>query len=146
MGAKPIVLIDDDEAVRESTRLLLESYGFDVLDFASAESFLAAKRDGLGCLLVDQHMPGMSGIDLLETLRAQGDFTPALMITGRGDAALEDRTGAIGIRLLPKPVDETELVGILQQLTPDGLADGAMPSGVLSLSTDPDESGSGHIG
>lgn len=103
-------IIDDDDAVRDSTRALLESYGYEVRDHASAEHFL--KEAGLkpDCLLVDQHMPGMTGLDLLEHLRARGDQTPALMMTGRSDPTLEPRAARIGVKLLHKPVPEELLV------------------------------------
>jgi two-component system, LuxR family, response regulator FixJ len=109
-----ITIIDDDEAVRDSMLALLESYGYEVCGFASAEDFLARSRDGADCLLVDQHMPGMKGLDLLEKLRAEGDGRPALMITARVDPAMEPRARRIGVRLLGKPVVEGELVSWIE--------------------------------
>jgi FixJ family two-component response regulator len=103
-------IIDDDDAVRDSTRALLESYGFKVRDHASAEHFLKEADIRPDCLLVDQHMPGMTGLDLLEHLRARGDRTPALMMTGRSDPTLEPRAARIGVKLLHKPVPEEQLV------------------------------------
>jgi two-component system response regulator FixJ len=103
-------IIDDDDAVRDSTRALLESYGYQVRDHASAELFLQHASLKPDCLLVDQHMPGMTGLDLLEHLRAQGDQTPALMMTGRSDPTLEPRAARIGVTLLHKPVPEDQLV------------------------------------
>jgi two-component system, LuxR family, response regulator FixJ len=103
-------IIDDDDAVRDSTRALLESYGYEVRDHASAEMFLKQTRLKPVCLLVDQHMPGMTGLDLLEYLRAQGDQTPALMMTGRSDPSLEPRALRIGVTLLQKPVPEDQIV------------------------------------
>lgn len=103
-------IIDDDDAVRDSTRALLESYGYEVRAHASAESFLKRNGSKPDCLLVDQHMPGMTGLDLLEHLRANGDQTPALMMTGRSDPTLVPRAARIGVKLLHKPVAENQLM------------------------------------
>lgn len=108
-------IIDDDDAVRDSTRALLESYGYQVRDHASAEQFLKGTDTKSECLLVDQHMPGMTGLDLLEHLRAQGDRTPALMMTGRSDPTLEPRAARIGVKLLHKPVPEDQLMRSIEQ-------------------------------
>lgn len=107
-------IIDDDDAVRDSTKTLLESYGYQVRDHASAEHFLNDPEAKSECLLVDQHMPGMTGIDLLEHLRAKGDQTPALMMTGRSDPSLEPRLKRIGVTLLHKPVPEDQLVSWIE--------------------------------
>ncbi len=111
-------IIDDDDAVRDSTRALLESYGYEVRDHASAEQFLEHANLKPDCLLVDQHMPGMTGLDLLEHLRAKGDQTPALMMTGRSDPSLEPRAARIGVTLLHKPVPEEQLVLWLKHARP----------------------------
>ena len=108
-------IIDDDDAVRDSTRALLESYGYEVRDHASAEIFLREAGLKIDCLVVDQHMPGMTGLDLLEHLRAQGNQTPALMMTGRSDSTLEPRAARIGVTLLHKPVPEDELVSWIER-------------------------------
>jgi two-component system, LuxR family, response regulator FixJ len=105
-----VEIIDDDDAVRDSTQALLESYGYEVRTHASAEHFLQDQDISPDCLLVDHHMPGMSGLDLLELLRARGDSTPALMITGHTDACLEPRAKKVGAALLYKPVSEKQLV------------------------------------
>lgn len=109
-------VIDDDDAVRDSTRALLESYGYEVRDHASAEHFLQNTDSKTDCLLVDQHMPGMTGLDLLEHLRARGDQTPALMMTGRSDPTLLPRAARIGVKLLHKPVPEDQIVSWIEQM------------------------------
>ena len=108
-------IIDDDDAVRDSTRALLESYGYEVRDHASAENFLEEAAGKVDCLLVDHHMSGMTGLALLEHLRAHGDRTPALMMTGRSDPTLEPRAAAIGVKLLHKPVPEEQLILWLEE-------------------------------
>jgi two-component system, LuxR family, response regulator FixJ len=110
-----IDIIDDDDAVRDSTRALLESYGYTVRDHPSAETFLRDAGAHADCILVDQHMPGMTGLDLLEYLRSHGDQTPALMLTGRSDATLEPRAARIGVKLLHKPIQEELLVRWIQE-------------------------------
>jgi FixJ family two-component response regulator len=83
-----ICLIEDDPALREDGRDLFESAGWTVLDYFSAEAFLAAPRPvGDVCLVIDVMLPGMDGLSLLETIRAKGCTVPAIMLTGLGDAA-----------------------------------------------------------
>lgn len=86
---RPVIyLIEDDPALREAGREVFESAGWVVHDFFSAEAFLAAPRPGTdACLVVDVRLPGMDGLTLLDTLRAEGSAVPAVMLTGMGDAA-----------------------------------------------------------
>src|ERR1043165_6845757 len=87
-----IYIVDDDDAVRDSLRVLLESLGFEVKDFNSARAFLAQRSlDSTGCLLLDLHMPAMSGMDLLEHMRDSGTQLPTIVITGRSDSFLKER-------------------------------------------------------
>ncbi len=105
-------VVDDDDAVRDSMRVLLESYGMSVQDFSSACAFLKAGLRGLtlSCLLLDLHMPGMGGVEVLERLRARGDRIPAIVITGKGDLASRSRVvGAGALQMLEKPVNEDVL-------------------------------------
>jgi FixJ family two-component response regulator len=111
-----IDIIDDDDAVRDSTQALLETYGYDVRQHRSAEDFLNHSGERADCLLVDHHMPGMTGLDLLEHLHANDDHTPALMLTGRSDPAMEPRAARVGAKLLHKPVDADELVRWIEQV------------------------------
>ena len=88
-----IAIIDDDDAMRDSTRALLECNDYVVREHPSAEDFLSQPRDDVDCVLVDHHMPGMTGLDLFERLRADGDLIPALVLTGRADLSMEPRAG-----------------------------------------------------
>lgn len=111
-----IYVVDDDDAVRDSMRALLESHGLTVRDYSSALHFLdddegLHARGGLyGCLLLDLHMPGMDGAGLLERLKETGSPLPVIILTGRADATLRDRVMRAGARaLLEKPVGEDDL-------------------------------------
>lgn len=107
-----VYLVDDDSAVRESLKLLLETHGLAVRDFASAAQLLREGAPGVeDCLICDVHMPIMSGIDLIETLARSGKAPPTILITGRGDDALFRRARAAGAFLvLEKPFDGGLLV------------------------------------
>jgi FixJ family two-component response regulator len=109
-------IIDDDDSVRDSMCALLESCGYEVRDHATAEAFLSHSEKGTGCLLTDHDMPGITGIELLEHLRATDDQTPALIITGGTDPTIRTRANRIGVRVLQKPVAEEELVRLIEQL------------------------------
>jgi FixJ family two-component response regulator len=67
-----VAIVDDDEAVRHSLRFWLEALGHKVETFASVAEFLKAELEKLLCLVVDHHMPGMTGLDLAERLRTEG--------------------------------------------------------------------------
>ncbi|PWC32914.1 response regulator [Azospirillum sp. TSO35-2] len=93
MTDTPLVLVvDDDEAMRNSVGYLLASVGIACETFASAEAFLASShlRPPLrpGCVLLDVRMPGMSGIELLRHLKERGCKRPVIMVTGHGDVPL----------------------------------------------------------
>ena len=105
-------VIDDEPHVCEAIRNLLIAHGREVEDFTSAEDFLAVYRAGRpGCLLVDAHLPGLSGIGLLGELRARGDHLPVILITGDGDIGLAVaamRAGACDF--ITKPVGRDALM------------------------------------
>lgn len=106
--------------------VLLMTRGFGVRTFASARAFLAEHAvPDCQCLLIDMHMPEMTGLALLQTLRMRGIKAPAIIITGGGDAALASqvqRAGAVG--LLRKPVAEIELFTWVDQALGDGASPG----------------------
>ena len=113
---KTVYVVDDDEAVRDSLRALLESYGMAVRDQASGSEFLKKfRKDGPVCLVLDIHMPGMNGLELLELMDVQGIRIPVIAITGRGDAALREKLAHAGVTtVFDKPVDEDQLVNAIE--------------------------------
>ena len=108
-------VVDDDEAVRDSMRALLESHGYEVRDYASAREFLVGTPvQPRGCMLLDLHMPGMSGLELLDMLHARGSKLPVIAVTGRSDAALRERVVRAGaLVLLDKPIPDDRLLNSL---------------------------------
>ncbi len=109
--ASTVYIVDDDEAVRDSLRWLLEANTYRVKSFASAEAFLAEYReDQAGILIVDVRMPGMSGLQLQEELLARKSHMPVVFITGHGDVPMAVNTMKKGaIDFLEKPFNETDL-------------------------------------
>jgi two-component system response regulator FixJ len=103
-----VYVIDDDEAVRDSMGMLLESADLAYRCFASADDFIAEHDSShRGCLVLDIRMPGMSGIELQQKLKNIGSSLPIVFITGHGDVAMAVeamRQGAFDF--LRKPVDE----------------------------------------
>jgi len=115
---KPTVyIVDDDEAVRSSLRLLLKSVAVPVILFSSAQEFLEAYQpDAPGCVLLDVRMPGMSGLELQEQLNYRGAVIPVVFITGHGDVpmAVEAmRHGAFDF--LQKPFRDQDLIDRVQK-------------------------------
>jgi two-component system CheB/CheR fusion protein len=112
-----IFVIDDDDMVRDYVRLLLELEGRTVEAYASSEAFLAAYRpDRSGCLVIDLHMPGMSGIELLERLAVDGHRLPAIMITGRGDVKTAVQAMKVGaVDFIEKPFPQGELIASIDR-------------------------------
>lgn len=116
--ASTVYIVDDDEAVRDSLRWLLEANNYRVKAFPSGESFLAEydeKRPGV--LIVDVRMPGMSGLELQEQLIARKSTMPIVFITGHGDVPMAVSTIKKGaIDFLEKPFDETDLREIVGRM------------------------------
>lgn len=112
-----IGVIDDDEVVRDSLKVLLETREYAVADFSSGLDFLnRANGEAMACLVLDVHMPDMTGLDLLQRLRHGGDRVPVVMITGRGDALIKAQAKSLGaIATLDKPVAFTVLFEAIEQ-------------------------------
>jgi len=113
-----IAIVDDDEAVRDSLKLLLEAYGLGVGTYGSAQEFLASGGERASwCLLLDVHMPGMSGVELLRRLKAGASRIPAIVMTGSPDAALRRQALEAGAHaVFEKPVDDKMLLGLINSI------------------------------
>ena len=113
MSSRAVGIVEDDDAVRDALKFLLAARGIETACFASAADFLRSPDlDQFAGLIVDQHMPNMSGIELLELLRSRRLVIPAIMITGASDPHLEGRARKAGVlAVLHKPFSGSELEG-----------------------------------
>jgi FixJ family two-component response regulator len=114
-----ILVIDDDCAVRNSLKFSLELEGFAVRAYADGRAFLdnAHLPDG-GCLVVDQMMPGISGLDVVDALRMRGVSMPAILITSSASRTLRQRAAAAGVVVVEKPFFGNGLVEAIRGLLP----------------------------
>jgi FixJ family two-component response regulator len=112
-----IHLIDDDAAVRDSLALLISTVGLRVQTWDRPDTFLAGfDRQGIGAIVLDVRMPGISGLSVLDTLIAQGVDQPILMLTGHGTVEMCRRAFKAGAaEFLEKPVNDEQLLEALQQ-------------------------------
>ncbi|MEY4013825.1 MAG: hypothetical protein RLZZ290_689 [Pseudomonadota bacterium] len=111
-----VFVVDDDEAVRDSLRWLLEGNGFRVAAFESAERFLAylgAMPPGPGCVILDVRMPGMTGTELHEELIRRNVALPIIFITGHGSVPMAVESMKKGaIDFLEKPFNDEQLCAL----------------------------------
>lgn len=116
--ASTVYIVDDDEAVRDSLRWLLEANSYRVRAYASAETFLAEYDEQQpGVLIADVRMPGMSGLELQEQLIARQSPMPIVFITGHGDVPMAVSTMKKGaVDFLEKPFNETDLREIVSRM------------------------------
>jgi two-component system response regulator FixJ len=119
-----VAIVDDDPAVLDSLKFLLEVVGYRVATHASAEAFLDGRAswghaDGgragwPACLIADHYMPRMTGLDLAERLRDDGVDIPILLITGSPSPAIVSRAAQLGVvRVLEKPPEEHDLLSFV---------------------------------
>jgi two-component system response regulator FixJ len=109
-----VAVVDDDDAVRDSLRFLLEIAGHVVETFASAGEFLRAGTDRLACLILDQNMPEMTGLELAGKLRSDGSALPIALMTASVTPILKVRAAKLGVdKLLEKPFEEQDLLGFV---------------------------------
>ncbi len=118
-----IYVIDDDSAVRDSLRWLIESADHEVQTFASTRAFLdQLELDHPSCILADVRMPGLGGIDLLGELAGRGIDIPVIIITGHGDIAMAVRAMKAGaFDFIEKPLDDNILLALVEKAISNSL-------------------------
>jgi FixJ family two-component response regulator len=100
----PVVIVDDDAALLAALRFAFETEGLVVAAYPSAEAMLDEHVGASACLVLDYRLPGMSGLDLYDRLRARGSATPAVLITSNPVASTRARARAFGIPIVEKPL------------------------------------------
>jgi two-component system response regulator FixJ len=117
--ARPtLAIVDDDPAVRHALTFAFDAAGINVASFADAESTLrAAGARAWRCLVLDHNLPGMSGLDLLDRLRARGIEAPAILITTNPSIEMRTRAGRSGTEICEKPLLGDRLVERVRVLT-----------------------------
>lgn len=116
-GRSPLVhIVDDDAGVRQALTLLIETIGLRVQAWSDPLSFLDTfDRDGIGAILLDVRMPGLSGMSLLDRLQRERVDHPVILLTGHGTIDLCRRAFRAGaLEFLEKPVDDERLIEALQ--------------------------------
>ena len=123
-------LVDDDDAVRDSLKTLIESYGLDVAEYKSAIDFLSSSSAKVeGCILLDLHLPVMSGLDLITVMEQRSIRLPVVFITGRSDKEIKQRALRAGaVAFLDKPVCENALMEAIRSAL-NGFPDSGTDSG-----------------
>ncbi len=111
-----ISVVDDDEAGRESLAALLGAAGFSVALYGSGEEFLAAFDPALrGCVVLDVHLPGLTGLEVGAIVNQSARDFPIIFISGRMNHIIRARAGAFGALALAKPVPDDTLIAAIER-------------------------------
>jgi len=110
-----VFVIDDDPSFRDSVELLIRSAGFETCAFGAANEFLESQMpDTPACLVLDVHLPGLSGLELQQELGKRGIFAPIIFITGQGSIPMSVRAMKAGaIEFLSKPFRDEDLLSAI---------------------------------
>jgi FixJ family two-component response regulator len=109
-----VAIVDDDVALLDALKFLLEITGHKVVAYSSATAFLQDRAARPTCLILDQHMPQMTGLELAAHLRDEGIDIPVLLITAQPSPAVTARAAQLGIaRVLRKPLAEDDLLSFV---------------------------------
>lgn len=111
-----VIVIDDDDAVRNSLKFSLEVEGFKVEIFADGQEFLGqAKLPACGCLVIDQNLPKVRGLEIIAELRRRRFVAPAILITSHPSESVRRQAHSAGIPIIEKPLLSGILVDMVQQ-------------------------------
>lgn len=118
MSAKLISIVDDDESVRRTTKLLIESFGYRATVFESAETLLRlGQLNKTSCLIVDIQMPGMNGLQLQRHLATAGWSIPIIFITAYGNKQIHHQAMQAGaVAFLEKPFADEQLLATIRSI------------------------------
>ncbi len=118
-------IVDDDPAVRNSLKFSLEVEGYAVGIYASADELLQDRELGrFRCLVIDQHLPGLSGLDLVGRLRERQIPVPVILITSHSPRALISRAAQSGVPIVEKPLLGNALLDKIHDLVGSRAASG----------------------
>ncbi len=111
-----IAVLDDEPEMRKALRRLLVSQGFEVVEYESGEALLdALDAQPLDCLLLDLHMPGISGFEVMEVFQRRHCSVPVVVLTAHDEPGTRERVRALGAcSYLKKPVDKVALLSAIQ--------------------------------
>lgn len=111
-----VAIVDDDDAVRRALRRLVVSLSYHPIGFASGEEFLADLHEvAPACVLMDQHMPGLNGLDVLRRMRSEGRRVPVIIVTGFDQPGLRQKCLDAGASdYLVKPLEASAVATAIQ--------------------------------
>jgi RNA polymerase sigma factor (sigma-70 family) len=112
-----VFIVDDDASVRDSLSLMLSLQGYATATYASAEDFLRILQpDWHGCVIADIRMPGMSGLELQESLRSRLPHLPVIVVTAHGDVgAARQAFLADAVDFIEKPFEPGQIIGAIEK-------------------------------
>ncbi len=111
-----IAIVEDDFGMREALTRMLKAAGFEARGYASAEEFLETKKPRAGCLVLDVHLPGASGVDLQRRLAEAGEACPVVFITAHDSPILRREAESLGaVAFLAKPFEGRLLLGAVRE-------------------------------
>lgn len=115
-GHQPIAIVDDDEAVRRALRRVALSLSYDAVTYSSGPDFLEGLDSAeASCVLLDLHMPGLKGLDVLNVLRERGSSLPVIIITGFDQAGMREKCLKAGAACyLIKPIERSDIASAIE--------------------------------